>query len=52
MTAVLFVVGLGLMYIFARSKLSLSQNEGLVLLGCYALFVGVQLYNVLRFAGN
>lgn len=51
-TGILMAAGLILFYLFARSKRELSRKEGLVLLGFYLTFLGVQIYNVIRFSGE
>ena len=52
MTAALFIVGLYFLYRFAVSKFTLSRTEAFVLLVFYGAFLAVQIWNVVRFAGN
>ncbi|MDD4319584.1 MAG: hypothetical protein PHW10_04660 [Candidatus Peribacteraceae bacterium] len=47
-TSVLFGAGLGLFYLFSRSKEILSRKEGAVLLALYALFLATQILNAAR----
>lgn len=48
-TALLFLVGLMLLYFFARSRSELSRKEGIVLLLFYAGFLLIQVVNLVRF---
>lgn len=50
-TALLFVSGLALLYMFARSKLAITRGEGAVLMLFYIAFLGFQVYTLTRFAG-
>lgn len=50
-TTILFVLGAALLYLFARSKLAITRGEGAILLLFYVLFLGFQLYSLVRFAG-
>lgn len=52
MTAGLLAVGTIFLYFFARSKLTISRREGVLLISFYVLFVALQFLNVVRFAGN
>lgn len=49
-TTILMLIGLPLLFVFARTKSILSRREGFILLIFYVLFVMVQLGNLVRFA--
>lgn len=49
-TAVLLVTGLGLLYVFASSRLTLSRKEAILLILFYVAFLGLQIWNAVRFA--
>lgn len=51
MTAALFVAGLGLLFVFASSRLTISRKEASFLILFYAAFLLLQIWNVMRFAG-
>lgn len=49
-TFVLMIVGFTLFYVFSRTHQRLSRYEGGVLLGAYIIFLGIQMYNLIRFS--
>jgi cation:H+ antiporter len=51
-TALLFVSGLTLLYLFARSKLAITRGEGAFLMLFYIAFLVFQVYTLARFAGS
>ena len=52
LTALVFSVGLILLYRFARSRRRLSRNEGIILLAFYGAFLALQLFTIIQFATN
>lgn len=51
MTAILFVSGLGLLFLFASSRLTISRREAIILILFYVAFLALQIWNVIRFSG-
>ncbi|HEX8591628.1 MAG TPA: hypothetical protein VF696_02700 [Candidatus Paceibacterota bacterium] len=51
-TAVVTVLGLGFLYVFARTKAALSRGEGAALLLFYAAFLVLQIVNVFLLSGR
>ncbi len=52
MTAALLVVGLAFLFIFAGTRLTVSRKEACFLLFFYGAFLVLQIWNVVRFAGD
>lgn len=52
MTAALLVSGLLLLFVFASSRLTVSRKEACLLLFFYAAFLILQIWNIVRFAGE
>lgn len=51
-TAILALAGFVLFYLFARTHSELSRKEGHLLLSFYAIFVLIQVVNLIRFTAN
>lgn len=48
-TTILLATGLGTLWFFARSRATISRNEGAILLLFYAAFFAIQVWNIVRF---